>query len=192
MDNTKSAILKSVLLVVFGALVVLGLYFLFTRDKGTTTNEDNYVLTAVDEITTTNLEKNYPANPRKVVDLYSKIMQVLYKEDYTDEQAIKMIDVLGGIMDDELLANQANFTQSMKNEAASKKSEDYSISAYNIQNNEPDITTVDGRKMCSIDCLYTFRKGTTRQLLYYQFIMRQDDSGKWKILGWTTKENNEG
>jgi cbb3-type cytochrome oxidase subunit 3 len=191
MENTKSAILKSVLLVVFGALVVLGLYFLFTRNKGAS-DEENYQLTVVDEITTTNLEKNYPASPKMVVEMYSKIMQTLYKETYTDEQEEKMIAVLAGLMDDELLANQANLTLSMKNEVAERKKEDYGISVYTILTKDPEVTTVDGRKMTSIDCLYTLRKSSTRILLYYQFIMRQDDSGKWKILGWTAKENNEG
>ena len=191
MENTKSAILKSVLLVVFGALVVLGLYFLFTRDKGTS-DEENYKLTVVDEITTTNLDKNYPASPKMVVELYSKIMQTLYKETYTDEQADKMLDVLSGIMDDELMANQSNFKQSMKNEVTERKNEDYGISVYSVLTKTPEIVTVEGRKMTNIDCLYTLRKSSTRTLLYYEFILRQDDSGNWKILGWTTKESNEG
>ncbi len=191
MENTKSAILKSVLLVVFGALVVLGLYFLFTRDKGTS-DEENYKLTVVDEITTTNLDKNYPASPKMVVELYSKIMQTLYKETYTDEQADKMLDVLSGIMDDELMANQSNFKQSMKNEVTERKNEDYGISVYSVLTKTPEIVTVEGRKMTNIDCLYTLRKSSTRILLYYEFILRQDDSGNWKILGWTTKESNEG
>ena len=189
--SVSSAVVKSVLLVVFGAIVVLGLYFLLSRSKSTST-EDNYELTAVDEITTTNLEKNYPANPRKVVDLYSKIMQVLYKETYTDDQEVKMITVLAGIMDDELLANQSNFVQSMKNEVAARKDGDYSISTYVVQNKEPEVMTVDGKKMCNVDCLFTLRQGTGRTLLYYQFILRQDENNNWKILGWTIKENEEG
>ena len=55
MENTKSAVIKSVLLVVFGALVVLGLFLLFTRNHRSS-NEENYTLTVVDQITTTNLE----------------------------------------------------------------------------------------------------------------------------------------
>ncbi len=189
-SGMSSAVVKSIVMVVLGALIVLGLFFMFTRGKSTNNNE-NYELTVVDEITTTNLEKNYPADARKVVDLYSKIMQALYKEEYTEEQEDKMIEVLSGIFDDELLANQADLTNSIKSEVTLRKQGDYSISTYVVQGAEPEVTEIDGKKMCSVECLYTLRQGTTRQLLYYQFVMRRDDNNNWKILGWTTKESDE-
>lgn len=189
--GTKSAIVKSIVLVALAAIIILGFYLLLTRNKKAP-DEENYVLTTVDEITTTDLDKNYPANPRKVVDLYAKIMQTLYKEEYTDEQETKMIDVLGGIFDDELRENQFNLQSSIKNEVSSRKAEDYGISAYAVQEKNPEIFTKDGRDICSVDCLFTMRKGSQRILLYYQFVLRKDDEGRWKILGWITKDNNEG
>ena len=132
----------------------------------------------------TNLEKNYPANPRMVVDLYAKTMQVLYKEEYTEGQQDKMLYVLKGIMDDELLGQQVNFSKSMKNEIAERKEGDYSISNYLVQNTEPDVVTVSGKKMCNVQCLFSLRKGTSTVATYYQFILRQDDEKRWKILGW--------
>ncbi len=188
--GVNSAVVKSIVMVILGAIIVLGLYFMFTRGKSTNNNE-NYELTVVDEITTTNLEKNYPADARKVVDLYSKIMMTLYKEEYTDDQADKMIEVLGGILDDELLANQTDLNASIKNEASTRKKEDYAISTYVVQGAEPTITEIEGKKMCTVECLYTMRKASTRQLLYYQFVLRRDDESRWKILGWTIKENEE-
>jgi hypothetical protein len=187
-SSAKSAIIKSVVLVVLGALIVLGVYFLFTRNKKASKEED-YVLTVVDEITTTNLEKNYPADARMVVDFYGKIMRTLYREEYTEEQQMKMLDVLAGIMDDELLAGQTSFYQSMRSEVEQRKKEDYSIVAYVVQNAEPNVVKVSGKKMCNIDCLFSLRHGTVTTASYYQFVMRQDDEGKWKILGWVVKQD---
>lgn len=190
MENSgaKSAIIKSVVLVALGALIVLGVFFLFTRTKKTGKEED-YELTVVDEITTTNLEKNYPADARMVVDFYGKIMKTLYRETYTEEQQMKMLDVLAGIMDDELLAGQTSFYQSMRSEVEQRKKEDYSIVAYVVQNAEPNVVKVDGSKMCNIDCLFSLRHKTVTTASYYQFVMRQDDEGKWKILGWVVKQD---
>ncbi len=180
--------MKSVILLALAAIVVLGLYFMFTRSRKSNTEEE-YQLTAVDEITTTNLEKNYPADPRKVIDLYARIMQVLYKEEYTDQQQSQMLQILAGLMDDELLNNQDNFYLSMSNEVTERKKEDYSISAYVVQTKEAEVTKVDGKSMCNVDCLFSLRHGTNgTTATYYQFILRKDDSGKWKILGWTLKE----
>ena len=189
-NSVKSAILKSIVLLALGAVVIVGLYFMFVgtkKDPG----EEQYNLTAVDEITTTNLEKNYPANPRKVVDLYANIMKVLYKEEYTDGQQDKMLEVLQGIMDDELLAGQSDFNKSIKNEVAERKKGDYSISNYIVQNSEPEILNMSGKKMCNVECLFSLRKGSTGTIAnYYQFILRQDEEGRWKILGWQIKQND--
>ena len=182
-NSVKSAILKSIVLLALGAVVIVGLYFMFVGSKKSP-EEEQYNLTAVDEITTTNLEKNYPANPRMVVDLYAKTMQVLYKEEYTEGQQDKMLYVLKGIMDDELLEKQVDFSRSMKNEISERKEGDYSISNYLVQNTEPEVVTVSGKKMCNVQCLFSLRKGTSTVANYYQFILRQDDDKRWKILGW--------
>jgi len=193
MNGTKSAVIKSVVLIFFAALIVLGMYLLLTRNKEKEPKYDeSYALSSVDEITTTNLDKNYPANPKKVVELYAKTMQVLYRETYSADQELKMITVLSGLMDDELLANQANFTQSMRNEVQERKKEDYSISNYVVLTKDIDETTVDGRKMCHVDLMYSLRKGTSgTSILKYRYVMRQDDAGNWKIMGWDLAPNDE-
>ena len=187
-----SAVAKSIVLVLLGAVVILGLYLMLTRNKRSVQTEESYELTAVDEITTTNLDKNYPANPRKVVELYAHTMQVLYRETYNDTQEDAMISVLRGIMDDELLANNNRFEQSVKDEVTERRAGDYSISNFVVETKEPEEVTVDGRRMCNVDCLFSLRQstnGTTAN--YYRFILRKDsETGQWKILGWTLKEDD--
>ena len=162
---------------------------MLTRGKSKPGKDESYELTVVDEITTTNLDKNYPADARRVVEFYGKIMRTLYRETYSDEQQDKMIDILAGIMDDELLANQNNFSKSIKNEVKNKKEGDYSVVSYVVQAKEPDVVKVDGRKMCTVECLFALRKGTSHVPITYDFIMRQDEDGKWKILGWTVQDD---
>lgn len=185
-NGVGSAVVKSIILVVLGAVVILGAYMILTRGKKPAKEED-YVLTTVDEITTTDLNRNYPADARMVVDFYGKIMRTLYRETYTDDQQDKMIEVLAGIMDDELLNNQSNFKKSIKNEVKDRKEGDYSIATYVVQAKEPEVVKVDGRRMCNVECLFSLRKGTSHIVVTYQFVMRMDDEGRWKILGWTVK-----
>ncbi len=184
--GAKSAILKSILLVVLGAIIILGVYMILTRNKKAG-NGDNYELTTVDEITTTNLDKSYPADPKMVVDLYGKIMKTLYKENYSDEQQDKMIEVLAGILDDELLANQTNFKKSIKDEVKQRKSDDYSISVYQVQRIDVE-GKLNGRNACTVDCYFYLRQGTGGTPIIYTFVLRQDANKRWKILGWEPKE----
>lgn len=188
-SSVSSAVIKSIVLAVLGALIILGVYLMLTRGKSKPGKDESYELTVVDEITTTNLDKNYPADARMVVEFYGKIMRTLYRETYSDEQQDKMIDILAGIMDDELLANQNNFSKSIKNEVKNKKEGDYSVVSYVVQAKEPDVVKVDGRKMCTVECLFALRKGTSHVPITYDFIMRQDEDGKWKILGWTVQDD---
>ncbi|MBQ3798565.1 MAG: hypothetical protein II842_20195 [Butyrivibrio sp.] len=185
-NSVGSAVVKSIVLVILGAMVILGVYMILTRNKKAAKDED-YVLTTVDEITTTDLDRNYPTDARMVVDFYGKIMRALYKETYTDAQQTKMIEILGGIMDDELMANQNNFAKSIKNEVKERKDGDYSIATYAVQAKEPEVVRVDGRKMCTVECLFSLRQGTGHIVTTYEFILRQDSLGRWKILGWTVK-----
>ena len=188
--SVGSAVLKSIVLIVLGAMIVLGVYMMLTRTRKQPAKDEDYVITVVDEITTTNLEKSYPASARKVVELYAKIMQTLYRETYDDDQRDAMIEVLKGLMDDELLASNENFEGSIRIEVTSRKAQQYSIPAYVVQTKEPEEVSVDGRKMCSVDCLFNVRNATNPTVAhYYTFIMRRDqDTGNWKILGWTLKE----
>ena len=188
----NGAVIKAIVMTVLAAIVVLGLYMVFTRSKKVGP-EESYDLSVVDEITTTDLEKNYPASARKVVELYAKTMQVLYREQYSDKQEDTMIAVVQGLMDEELLAGNSSFVQSIKNEVKERREGDYSISAYVVQSKEPKEVSVNGRKMCNVDCLINLRhasNGTTAN--YYQFIMRREkETGNWKILGWVIKDEND-
>ena len=188
----NGAVIKTIVMTVLAAIVVLGLYLVFTRSKKVGP-EESYDISVVDEITTTNLEKNYPASARKVVELYAKTMQVLYKEQYTDKQEDAMVAVIQGLMDEELLAGNSSFAQSIKKEVKERRDQDYSIPAYVVQSKEPKEVSVNGRKMCNVDCLINLRyasNGTTAN--YYQFIMRREkETGNWKILGWVIKDEND-
>jgi cbb3-type cytochrome oxidase subunit 3 len=186
-NGVSSSVVKSIVLVIFGAIFVLGIYFVLTRGKKAP-DEESYQLTVIDEITTTNLDKNYPADARKVVELYAKTMKVLYNEKYSDDQQKKMLDVLAGIMDDELLANQTDFYKSMSNEIKNRKDEKYSFSTYQVQNFEPEVVTVQGSKMCDVDCFFSLMQESTRINMYYTFYMRRDSEKRWKILGWDIKQ----
>ena len=190
-NSVGSAVAKSIVLVLLGAMVVLGLFWLFNRDKETkkSSGEESYKLTAVDEITTTNLEKNYPADPRMVVDLYCKTMKVLYNEKYSEDQERAMLDVLAGIIDEELLANQTNFYGAMSNEVKTRKADGYSFSTYQVNSSTPEETTYNGSKVCEVECYYSLMKGATRESMYYTFLLRRDSQKRWKIAYYGQTQN---
>ncbi|MCR4901251.1 MAG: hypothetical protein K6A23_00215 [Butyrivibrio sp.] len=184
-NSDNSGLVKFIILIAMLAVVILGAYFIVNRSKDNT--EEEIVLTAVQKITTIDLNTSYPPTPREVVDLYCQIMKVMYKEDYTDDEFYKMAAVLSGIFDDELLANQSNWPSGLATEVQNKKDGDYSISVYTIQPSSDIITKeVDGEEIAYVQASFAFRHGTTTENLNYLYILRKDSNSKWKILGWTT------
>lgn len=189
-ESTKSAIIKSIVLCLLGAVFIGGIFLVIVRNKKPKTGDD-YVLTVVDGITTTDLDKKYPSDGIQVVELYTKILQVLYKETYTDRQEDDMLKVMKGLMDEDFLAQNANFEGVMKLDVKQKRDEDYSIPLYTVITRDPVIRELDGKKTQMIECKILLRHGTVGDNFIYQFILRKDDEGKWKIFGWAVKPKEE-
>ncbi len=188
-ESTKNAIIKSVVLMIFGAIVVFGIFLLFTRNgsKSNTTTEDQE-LTEVQKITTIDLSKSYPKTPPTVVDLYVRIMKVMYRQDYTDEEFAQMADILAGIFDKDLLAAQAGWPSGLKSEVDQKKKGDYSITKYEVLTSDLQEKRDNGEEIANVLAKVNLRHGTSTTPYNYLFVLRMDSEGLWKIMGWTVSE----
>ena len=80
MKNTKF-----VIIIVVCVCVILGGYYYLTN-RNNAKEEENITLTEIQELTTKNLDKNYPATPREVVKLYNRIITCFYNDEYTDDE----------------------------------------------------------------------------------------------------------
>ena len=69
-----------------------------------------------------------------------------------------------------------------------KKNDFYTVQNY-VVDDKSNITykKVDGRECASINCLFAMRQNTEMTTINYVFILRKDEDGRWKILGWTVK-----
>lgn len=110
MGKVKTA----VIIVILVALV--GGYYFYLTNVGK--NEEQTVVTAVQDVLLRNLENDYPPTPREVMKYYSDITKCLYNETYTEEQLEQMADKLLALYDDELAENNPRdqYLVSLKNE----------------------------------------------------------------------------
>lgn len=188
-ESTKSGIIRSILLMVFAAIVILGVFMLFTRrGSNTNTTTEEETLTEVQKITTIDLKKTYPQTPPTVVDLYARTMKVLYKESYTDEEFAKMADVMSGIFDSEFLAVQQNWPSGLKSEVEQKRKDDFSIPKYEVLTSDLQEKRDNGEEIANVVAKIHLRHGTHTTPYNYLFVLRKDSEGLWKIMGWTISE----
>ena len=181
--------LKVVIMVILVALVILGIYMtLIVRGGKNQSDEETSLLTEVQQITTMNLDENYPNSERDVVSLFGRITKALYGETYTDEEFSQMASQLEKLYDPELLAQQNGYESSLKDEVQQKKNDYYTVQNYVVADKDEIVyKKIDGKECASLDCLFAMRQNTEMATINYVFILRKSDDGRWKILGWTVK-----
>lgn len=194
----KSAMAKGLKLIILGvimvALLVMLYYHVANKKKSASSEETTMKTTVVQELLMRDLEKSYPPTPKEVVKLYSDITQCYYNETYSDQELEELAEMSMKLMDAELrLMNPKEaYMESLKTEINDKKSQDCKIYSYNTSaSTDVEFYTRDGREMASLYCTYTIRLGTTMGNTTELFILRKDDEGHWKILGWLVEDEEE-
>lgn len=181
--GTKGAI---VLLLLFFMLIAY-YFYLSNRNRGVVEEESNVEATRVQDILIQDLERNYPATPKEVIKYYSEITQCVYNEEYTEEELERLSNRALELYDSELanMKSKEAYLKDLKADVSKFKQEKIVVSSYRVSNStDVKYFTVSGRECAGLYCTYTLRKGTSLEYTQEVFILRKDEVGHWKILGW--------
>ena len=150
-------------------------------------NDDETIVTAVQEVLLKNLEDDYPPTPREVLKYYSDITKCLYNEDYTEEQLGQMADKLLALYDEELAANnpREQYIKDLKEDVDEFLQSGYSIFSYQTsKSTDVEEYTYEGRRCAKMYCIYSVQTGADYKSSKQIFILRKEtETGRWKILG---------
>ena len=166
--------------------VVLGGFY-YVIDKNKTAAEDNTKLTEVDKVKTKDLDKSYPKTPREVVKFYNRIISCYYANQYSDDQFEKLIEQAMKFLDEELVANneKERYMLAVKNDVEKYVSESKTISQSNVcASNDVTYKTIDGKECAFVMASYFIKEGSSYSKTFQQYVLRKDDKGRWKILGY--------
>ena len=166
--------------------VVLGGFY-YVIDKNKTAAEDNTKLTEVDKVITKDLDKSYPKTPREVVKFYNRIISCYYANQYSDDQFEKLIEQAMKLLDEELVANneKERYMLAVKNDVEKYVSESKTISQSNVcASNDVTYKTIDGKECAFVMASYLIKEGSSYSKTFQQYVLRKDDKGRWKILGY--------
>lgn len=194
MNKSKKSSKKTiVVMTIFLIVIVISYYFIRTSTKplikiGT----DN--ATEYDKLLAKDIENNYPSSPREIVKLYNRIMKCLYNQDLKDEEIDKLSEVLRALLDEELLNNNPNetFLIDLKSEITTYRKASRTIINYTVQGNK-DVSYWEKNEedLASVVSSISLKENSDYTKVFHKYILRQDNDGKWKILGWEpTKEIN--
>lgn len=177
--------MKVVFFMVMVALLVLGLYYRNTNKERTTEKEQ--VKNEVEVLLQKDLDHKYPETPREVVKIYLRIMKCYFNEEVSKDQLKGLAKQAYQLLDEELV--QANpwkdYMSRLKQEISSFKEANKKIDRYQIDKGSAvRYYSKDGKdyaslmvEILSMDEKYRFKTSE-------QFILRKNDQGCYKILGW--------
>lgn len=148
--------------------------------------------TAVQDVLLRNLENDYPPTVREVVKYYNEIMRCYYSEEPTDTELTELADKAFELYDKELIDYQSEemYLQNLKAEIAAYKAAGTVLSHVALSSSTAvDYYTYQGRECAQIRCIYTMRQKTSLMTVREIYVLRKDDAGRWKILGWDSADD---
>lgn len=176
--------LKGVIIAVVLVALVGGFYF-YVSNIGK--DNDDVVVSAVQNVLLRNLDNDYPATPKELVKYYGDITKCLYNENYSEEQLAQMADKMIALYDDELVENNPRDQYIVDLKAAVKDFSDknYTIISYTTSSStDVEEYTHEGRKCASLYCTYSIKTGADYVSSKQVFVLRKESgTGHWKILG---------
>ena len=178
-----------VVLLILIAVLIVGAFALVAYRTPKTAEEATEV-TEKDELMSKSITVNYPSTPREVMKLYNRYMLCLYGvegSELKDEEVRALGRKMREMYDEELLsANpEESHLLSLSQEIAAFRADDKVMIQANIcDSNEVDYIDVEGASGALLEASYFVKKGSKEfTRTYQQFLLRKDDSGNWKILG---------
>lgn len=167
-------------------LICVGFYFFSQENK-----EDEKNLTEIEKVIVKDLENNYPKTPREVVKFYNRIVKCYYGDEPTEEQLNDLVDQMMCIMDEDLLLvnPRDDYYNSVVNDIAQYKEEKKQLVSTDVcDSNDVNYVTDDKDgdtekdELAYVNASYFMNTDGQFGYTYQQFVLRQDEEGRWKIL----------
>lgn len=178
---------KYVIIAIACICVICAGFFLFSQ--GNQVNEKD--LTEIEKVIVKDLDNNYPKTPREVVKFYNRIVKCYYGDKPTEDQLNKLVDQMLCIMDDDLLLVNTRdvYYSSVVQDIAQYKAEKKQLVSTDVcSSNDVKYVTDDKNgeaekdELAYVNASYFINTDGKFAYTYQQFVLRQDDDGRWKIL----------
>ena len=190
MKNTFRII---VLVIALGCLILGYYYYLSHRNTTTEKNGATTQTTEMEKVLDKDFTTEYPETPRSVIKWYNRIIALYYDEKTEDDQVNSLCDQAMLLMDADLL--QANprdtYITSVKEDISDYAKHNRKIVTMEVcSTSDVEYQTAGGKDYAYVQVYYFLKEESDFQKAYQKFVLRKDDSGKWKILGMQPTDEN--
>ena len=166
--------------IILGILVILVVTFYKSTSHSSQTSV-NSPSSEFEKIMDKDLETAYPATPKEVVKLYSRIVKCLYNSNLSDKKVAELTGKVRELFDQELLKENPleQHIERLEDDIKNYKDEKRSIISYIAGDNDSvEYSTVDKVKYATILSDYTVKSGTVYEKSVEKFLLREDSEGQ--------------
>ena len=175
-------------LCLISALVLAAFFMLNMKEDDREDAKNKTKNTEVQNILSKDIDRNYPATVREVVRLFSRISKCYHNETISKEEFKSLVEVQRMLFDEEFLEKNPldTFTNNLAAEIDAAKAKEYKMAMYRVQKQSSVVTWKDGdNSFASIIASYTMStKGEGYSRTFEEFLLREDENKRWKIVGW--------
>ena len=189
MKKTNTSVTKITVLFIFLLVLVVGYYAYLSGTHRT--EQQEAVMSEVDTALSRDLDNDYPATHKEVIKYYNDLMKCFYNEECTAEELQDLGRKSLQLFDEELQENNDEDTYliRLQGEVQNYKDNKRKITSVSLApSTNVDYYSVDGYSFARISCGYTMTENGKKTSTVMVYLLRRDDSRRWKIYGWETAD----
>ena len=167
--------------------VLAGLGYYTYLNNNTVSKKNAEIKTEKEELLEYDFNENYPKTVRETVKMHCKYLKDVYTGKYTEDELFTMNKQIRQLYDEELLEQNPQEKQLaelqediQQYDEMKKKFSSYSLA----EASQVEYNTEDGVEYAKIKVDIILIVEGVSVSGEEEYILRKDDEGKWKILGW--------
>ena len=193
----KSGILGTIIFMVILVALIFGCFFL-AQKKSKERAEEQAKLeaqqTEAEKLIMMDIEQKYPVTAREVIKLYNRILQCVHNDDVTDAEVKALAGQMRCLFDDEFLQNNPyeQHVEMLILEVAEYDMLDRTIPRCEIESADSMAEWKNDKgSFASLNVAYTLKEAEQFGQVSEKFLLRKQENGRWKILGWEKIDHAE-
>lgn len=193
----KSGTLSTIIFLVVLVALIFGCFFLAQKKSKERAEEQAQIeaqQTEAEKLIMMDIEQRYPVTVREVLKLYNRILQCVHNEEVSDAEVKALAGQLRCLFDDEFLQNNPydQHVESLILEVAEYDMLDRTIAKCEIESAKSlSEWTNELGSFASLNVTYTIMEAKNPGRVNEKFLLRKQEDGRWKIVGWERIDNSE-
>lgn len=194
MNKAKQKMRVTIVSMILFSAIIIYVFYYISNNTESKKESVSVPSTEVERLLAIDMELNYPATPREVLKLYSRFSKCFYNLQYSEEEFKLLVTQYRKLMDHELLVNnpEEDYIPMLEKEIDQYERRKLTITSYTIsEKTAVKYSAKNGRKYAQLQVPYLLKDTSSPLKVTEEFILRADETGKWKILGWKAVNQTE-